>query len=81
MICSPEPDNMQGKKMYDQDQEDEQLGMEEEEEDIDGEITSCQSYSYHVLEAATCHFSNRNKLGSGGFGTVYKVINYYSQYV
>ncbi|PWZ44836.1 Cysteine-rich receptor-like protein kinase 25 [Zea mays] len=44
----------------------------EEEEDDNGGRTSYQLYSYLVLEAATCHFSSRNKLGSGGFGTVYK---------
>ncbi|CAN6248381.1 unnamed protein product [Urochloa humidicola] len=43
-----------------------------EEEDDSGERMSCQLYSYHDLEAATCHFSNSNKLGSGGFGIVYK---------
>ncbi|WVZ85384.1 hypothetical protein U9M48_032320 [Paspalum notatum var. saurae] len=43
-----------------------------EEEDEDGERTSCQLYSYQVLEAATCRFSNSNKLGSGGFGTVFR---------
>ncbi|KAG2571734.1 hypothetical protein PVAP13_7KG118755 [Panicum virgatum] len=60
-----------GENMYDQ--EDEQWSMEEEE-DKDGERMSCQLYSYQVLEAATCHFSNRSKIGSGGFGTVYKGI-------
>ena len=60
-----------GENMYDQ--EDGQWSMEEEK-DKDGERMSSQLYSYQVLEAATCHFSNRNKLGSGGFGTVYKVI-------
>uniref|UniRef100_A0A804RIF8 Protein kinase domain-containing protein n=1 Tax=Zea mays TaxID=4577 RepID=A0A804RIF8_MAIZE len=44
----------------------------EEEEDEDGGRTSYQLYNYLVLEAATCRFSSRNKLGSGGFGTVYK---------
>jgi len=57
--------------MYDQ--EDGQWSMEEEK-DKDGERMSCQLYSYQVLEAATCHFSNRSKIGSGGFGTVYKGI-------
>ncbi|KAG2565817.1 proline-rich receptor-like protein kinase PERK9 isoform X2 [Panicum virgatum] len=60
-----------GENMYDQ--EDGQWSMEDEE-DKDGERMTCQLYSYQVLEAATCHFSNRNKLGSGGFGTVYKGI-------
>ncbi|CAL5067432.1 unnamed protein product [Urochloa decumbens] len=50
-------------------QGEEHLSTEEEE---NGGRTGCQLYSYQVLESATCHFSSRNKLGSGGFGTVYK---------
>jgi hypothetical protein len=46
------------------------LSRDEEEEE---EGMKCQLYSYQVLEAATCRFSTTNKLGSGGFGTVYKV--------
>ena len=58
--------------MYD-DRGEDHSSMEEEEE-VEGERTSCQLYSYQALEAATCQFSSSNKLGSGGFGTVYKVI-------
>lgn len=47
---------------------------DDDDDDEDGGRTSYQLYSYLVLEAATCSFSSRNKLGSGGFGTVYKVI-------
>ena len=61
-----------GESMYD-DRGEDHSSMEEEEE-VEGERTSCQLYSYQALEAATCQFSSSNKLGSGGFGTVYKVI-------
>ncbi|KAJ1270717.1 hypothetical protein BS78_06G073300 [Paspalum vaginatum] len=54
--------------MYDKNEE----PWSTEEEDEDGERTSCQLYSYQVLEAATCCFSNNSKLGSGGFGTVFR---------
>ncbi|CAL5017294.1 unnamed protein product [Urochloa decumbens] len=59
---------MRRENMYDHGEEQ----WSKEEEDEDGERTSCQLYSYQVLEAATHHFSNSNKLGSGGFGTVFK---------
>ncbi|CAL5067434.1 unnamed protein product [Urochloa decumbens] len=61
-------DGMRRENMYDHGEEQ----WSKEEEDEDGERTSCQLYSYQVLEAATHHFSNSNKLGSGGFGTVFK---------
>lgn len=53
------------------DQGEKHLSREEEGTE---EGRSCQLYSYQALEVATCNFSRRNKLGSGGFGTVYKVI-------
>jgi hypothetical protein len=31
-------------------------------------------FSYASVMAATCNFSEQNKLGEGGFGPVYKVI-------
>ncbi|KAK6283627.1 hypothetical protein POUND7_002579, partial [Theobroma cacao] len=32
------------------------------------------SFQLHILHAATDHFADKNKLGEGGFGSVYKVI-------
>ena len=32
------------------------------------------NYSYEILEKATNYFHNSNKLGQGGFVSVYKVI-------
>ncbi|CAN6241966.1 unnamed protein product [Urochloa humidicola] len=61
-------DGVRGENMYDQGEEQ----WSTEEEDDDGKSTSFQLYSYQVLEAATSHFSTSNKLGSGGFGTVFK---------
>ena len=47
-----------------------------EQGDID-EITTIKSllYSFAIIKAATNNFSENNKLGDGGFGVVYKVIN------
>ena len=33
----------------------------------------CTIFDLPTLHAATEHFSEKNKLGAGGFGTVYKV--------
>ncbi|CAN6248380.1 unnamed protein product [Urochloa humidicola] len=61
-------DGVRGENMYDQGEEQ----WSKEEEDEDGKSKTFQFYSYQVLEAATSHFSSSNKLGSGGFGTVFK---------
>jgi hypothetical protein len=39
------------------------------------EITSAESQQFDLglIEAATNNFSDDNKIGKGGFGTVYKV--------
>lgn len=71
LVLNRQADGMPEETMHDQGKK--HLSREEEE-DEDGARTNCQVYSYQVLEAATCRFSSRNKLGSGGFGTVYKVI-------
>lgn len=36
---------------------------------------SSLNFKYATLEKATGSFDNANKLGQGGFGTVYKVVN------
>jgi hypothetical protein len=33
----------------------------------------CTIYEFPTLKEATGNFSEKNKLGEGGFGTVYKV--------
>lgn len=38
-------------------------------------FNSSLNFKYSTLEKATRGFSNVNKLGQGGFGTVYKVIH------
>ena len=35
----------------------------------------CTIFDLQTLQEATEHFSEKNKLGAGGFGTVYKVGN------
>ena len=37
---------------------------------------SSLNFKYATLEKATGSFDNANKLGQGGFGTVYKVVYY-----
>jgi hypothetical protein len=32
-------------------------------------------FKLEAVSAATCHFNLINKLGAGGFGSVYKVLN------
>ena len=36
------------------------------------------NFSYEVLEKATNYFNDSNKLGQGGSGSVYKVMQYFS---
>lgn len=70
-----------GEETMNDGQGEEQFSTGEDPEENDGGRMSCQLYSYQVLEAATCHFSSKNKLGSGGFGTVYKVLLPTSSYI
>jgi len=37
------------------------------------ELKAATKYNYSDLKAATKNFSQKNKLGEGGFGAVYKV--------
>ncbi|XP_066347089.1 cysteine-rich receptor-like protein kinase 25 [Miscanthus floridulus] len=69
LVLNRQVDGMPEETMHDQGNN---KHLSREEDDDDGGRTSCQLYNYQVLEAATCCFSSRNKLGSGGFGTVYK---------
>ncbi|KAL6223764.1 hypothetical protein ACLB2K_002622 [Fragaria x ananassa] len=39
---------------------------------FDGNAPNVQVFSYATIKAATNNFSNKNKLGEGGFGPVYK---------
>ncbi|KAK7388339.1 hypothetical protein VNO78_23154 [Psophocarpus tetragonolobus] len=44
----------------------------EAEKDIDGNASDLIAFSYLTIKVATNNFSKDNKLGEGGFGTVYK---------
>ena len=45
------------------------------------ELKAPTKYKYSDLKAATKNFSEKNKLGEGGFGAVYKVnLNYSSDF-
>ena len=43
------------------------------EQDLEGNASDLTVFSYLTVKAATNNFSKDNKLGQGGFGTVYKV--------
>lgn len=39
-----------------------------------GSVSQLPLFSFNDIEIATKDFANKNKLGEGGFGSVYKVI-------
>ena len=43
------------------------------EQDFEGNASDLTVFSYLTIKVATNNFSTDNKLGEGGFGTVYKV--------
>jgi len=47
----------------------------EEDEDVEIEISESLQFTFDTIRDATDDFSASNKLGQGGFGTVYKVSN------
>lgn len=47
----------------------------EELEENDNEGIEVPYYDFETILEATDNFSNANKLGRGGYGPVYKVIN------
>jgi hypothetical protein len=48
---------------------------------LGGDFTDieCLQFDFTSIEAATNCFSEENKIGQGGFGVVYKVINLLAQ--
>ena len=47
----------------------------EDELVLDGKNSDFSVFDFEQILDATDHFSEENKLGQGGFGAVYKVIN------
>lgn len=47
----------------------------EEDEDVEIEISESLQFTFDTIRDATDDFAASNKLGQGGFGTVYKVSN------
>lgn len=41
---------------------------------LSADLRGPASFTFHELKHATGNFSDQNKLGQGGFATVYKVI-------
>ena len=46
-----------------------------EDDTEDGKSHELKVYSFDRIKAATCNFSDSNKLGAGGFGPVYMVYH------
>lgn len=61
--------------MYDSERQVKDLIDLEELEENDNEGIEVPYYDFETILEATDNFSNANKLGRGGYGPVYKVIN------
>lgn len=61
--------------MYDSERHVKDLINSEELEEKDAEGIEVPYYNFESLLEATDNFSDANKLGRGGYGPVYKVIN------
>lgn len=56
------------------------LGNVSAAENFDNHASNLQVLSYTTVKNATDNFSSQNKLGEGGYGPVYKVIQYIHVY-